>query len=609
MFFSRPSRLSLVVAMILAAASFNPRPSRADERWDSSAYKDWTISSVKIRGLEEKIADELQKGLAINLKSGFLGSKKPTFYPQILDEDIRRARLFLARRGYPYASIKAQFEPDARSRAVGIILEVERGPAVRVASVTLAGIPAGVEKEAAKAVSVAPDSVFSEAAVKGSVQSLASVLAKAGYARARVDSRIDWRDSTNVNVEFDAAPGSIYWFGDIEITGADDDLVPLARRVVDARRGERYDPAALEESQKNLRVLGLFRQIRLETKESGPDSLDVVVDLSMRESQSIETGVRYWTDEKLDVGVRWTHRNLFKGGRGGQAYMSASSVLQRIEFSAWWPAVVFARSRLLATAGVRRESEESYEETSSGIDAALSYDWQIGTTTRWDINLSNVVVTEKTPDPNAIFDQDGILAALGLSWERDRSDDPIVATRGTVTRLEVEWAPNFELSDYHFIRVEPSISAYTALPGVHSGVLAVRLVVGFADPIGASVDLLPSRRFYSGGASSMRGFNRRKLGPLDSAGAPLGGEALFEGSMELRVPLFWRLRGAWFVDSGQVWETIDDMTADNIEFATGPGIWFNTVIGPLRSDLAYRLTNYQSTEPRWVFHFSIGPAF
>ncbi len=595
--------------MILAAAPFIARASLADEGWDSSAYKDWTISSVRIHGLDDKTADELQKGLAIDVKTGFLGSKKPSFYPQILDEDIRRARLFLARRGYPYASIKVRFEPDARRRAVGITLEVRRGPAVRVASVTLVGVPAGVEKEAAKAVSVSPDSVFSEAAVTASVQSLASVLAKDGYARAKVDSRIDWRDSTGVNVVFNAAPGSVYWFGNTEVTGAADDLVPLVRRVVDARRGERFDPEALDETQKNLRVLGLFRQIRVEAKESGPDTLDVVVDLLMRESQSIETGVRYWTDENLDVGARWTHRNLFKGGRGGQAYLSASSVLQRIEFSAWWPAVVFARSRLSATAGVRRESEESYEETSSGIDAALSYDWQFRTTTRWDANLSNVVVTEKTPDPNAILDQDGILAALGLTWERDRSDDPIVATRGTVTRLEVEWAPNFELSDYHFIRVEPSISAYTALPGVQGGVVAVRLVLGLADPTGASVDLLPSRRFYSGGASSMRGFNRRKLGPLDSTGAPLGGEALFEGSIELRVPLFWRLRGAWFVDSGQVWATIDDMTADNIEIATGPGIWFNTVIGPLRSDLAYRLTTYQSTEPRWVFHFSIGPAF
>ena len=107
----------------------------------------------------------------------------------------------------------------------------------------------------------------------------------------------------------------------------------------------------------------------------------------------------------------------------------------------------------------------------------------------------------------------------------------------------------------------------------------------------------------------MRGFNRRKLGPLDSEGAPLGGEALFETSAELRFPLFWRFRGTTFVDAGQVWPRIKDITADNIEVAVGSGLWISTLIGPLRGDLAYRLTYHETTQPRWVFHFSIGPAF
>lgn len=107
----------------------------------------------------------------------------------------------------------------------------------------------------------------------------------------------------------------------------------------------------------------------------------------------------------------------------------------------------------------------------------------------------------------------------------------------------------------------------------------------------------------------MRGFGRRKLGPLDSTGAPLGGEAMLEGSAELRFPLFWRFRGAGFVDSGQVWPTFDEITPDNIEVAVGSGLWLQTIIGPLRADLAYRLTTYEKSQPRWVFHFSIGPAF
>jgi outer membrane translocation and assembly module TamA len=140
-------------------------------------------------------------------------------------------------------------------------------------------------------------------------------------------------------------------------------------------------------------------------------------------------------------------------------------------------------------------------------------------------------------------------------------------------------------------------------------VFATRLLLGLAEPTGESTDLLPNKRFYAGGASSMRGFARRKLGPLDATGAPIGGEAKLEASVELRFPMFWRIQGTAFADAGQVWLTRNDVTADNIEVAVGPGLWFATPVGPIRTDLGYRLTYHDTSQSRWAFHFSIGPAF
>jgi outer membrane protein insertion porin family len=144
---------------------------------------------------------------------------------------------------------------------------------------------------------------------------------------------------------------------------------------------------------------------------------------------------------------------------------------------------------------------------------------------------------------------------------------------------------------------------------VRNTVLAARLTGGVAEPRGSSASLLPSKRFYAGGASSMRGFQRRKLGPLDEDGAPLGGDAKVEGSVELRFPVYRRLRGAGFVDAGQVWATTEEVRTDNIEVALGTGLWLDTIIGPIRGDVAYRLTDYEKTQPRWAYHLSIGPAF
>jgi outer membrane protein assembly complex protein YaeT len=604
----QPARSFFWFVVVSTAVCFS-NPSRAADDRDLSAYKDWSVSSVTIVGVDGKTASEIKKGLALSLSSGLLGTKKPIFFPHVLDEDVQRVRLFLARRGYPYARVEVRFEPHPRRRDTGVILDIDKGPAVRVASIALDGVPADLTAEAAKKVQSGPDSVFVDGEIEKSAASLTRLLQERGYARASVDPRVEWRDSTRAEVFLHCKPGPLFYFGNTVVTGAPEDIKPLVERVTTTDRGARYDPAVIDDSQKNLRILGLFRQIRIDLKEAAPDTLDVIVDVSMRESRGIDTGVRYWSDDKLDVAFKWTHRNLFGGGRGADAVIGGSAYLQRIEFSAWWPAIVLPRSRLSGTVGIRRESEDSYEETKSGVEAVLSYEFSLRTRTWWGATVSNVDVTEKTVDSEAITGQDGLLAALMWSWERDRSNDPIVATRGTYFRIDVEWAPQASFTDYQYVRAEPTFQVYTGFPGLRNTVLATRVTGGIAEPRGSSASLLPSKRFYSGGASSMRGFNRRKLGPLDEAGAPLGGDVKFEGSVELRFPLFWRLRGAGFVDAGQVWTTVDDVRTDNIEFAAGSGLWLDTVIGPLRGDLAYRLTDYEKSQPRWVFHFSIGPAF
>ena len=107
----------------------------------------------------------------------------------------------------------------------------------------------------------------------------------------------------------------------------------------------------------------------------------------------------------------------------------------------------------------------------------------------------------------------------------------------------------------------------------------------------------------------MRGFSRRQLGPKKASNDPVGGEMKVEAGVELRVPLFWKLRGTLFVDTGQVWAKYDDVKLNEIEVAVGPGLWFQTPVGPLRLDYVRRLTDFYKTEPEYQWHFSIGPAF
>jgi outer membrane protein assembly factor BamA len=90
--------------------------------------------------------------------------------------------------------------------------------------------------------------------------------------------------------------------------------------------------------------------------------------------------------------------------------------------------------------------------------------------------------------------------------------------------------------------------------------LALKLFGGMAHPTGGPTLVPFDRRFFSGGASSVRGWRLRELGP-GGAGQRidfLGGDVKLESSVELRTTLLRNILaadwvGATFLDAGNVW--------------------------------------------------------
>lgn len=94
--------------------------------------------------------------------------------------------------------------------------------------------------------------------------------------------------------------------------------------------------------------------------------------------------------------------------------------------------------------------------------------------------------------------------------------------------------------------------------------LAVRALAGAGFAYGNSVSLPFEKLFYAGGASSMRGWRARSVGPgmaprdTSFAIANQSGDMHLETNVEMRFPLFWKLEGAVFADIGNVWNIVAD---------------------------------------------------
>lgn len=170
--------------------------------------------------------------------------------------------------------------------------------------------------------------------------------------------------------------------------------------------------------------------------------------------------------------------------------------------------------------------------------------------------------------------------------------------------------------------------------------LALHLGLGIAYPYG-NANMLPfEKRYFSGGANSVRGWNVRTLGPGTYHGVDRNidyinqsGDVKLDLNAEYRTHLFWKVDGALFVDAGNIW-TIRDykdqpggqfkLTEFYKQLAASYGIGFRLVFDYfiLRFDGGMKAVNpayatkrehYPLLYPDWsrdfTFHFAVGLPF
>lgn len=101
-------------------------------------------------------------------------------------------------------------------------------------------------------------------------------------------------------------------------------------------------------------------------------------------------------------------------------------------------------------------------------------------------------------------------------------------------------------------------------------VLAIRSFFGIAIPYGNSSSIPFAKSFFAGGANDNRAWTAYSLGPGSSISNDEFNEANLKLalSVEQRFNIFENLNGAVFIDSGNIWNALDDVEDDNATFTS-----------------------------------------
>jgi len=141
--------------------------------------------------------------------------------------------------------------------------------------------------------------------------------------------------------------------------------------------------------------------------------------------------------------------------------------------------------------------------------------------------------------------------------------------------------------------------------------LQFELRAGVMQAFGDSDKVPIYERFYAGGANTIRGYEERSVGPIDhNTNDPLGGESLIVGNIEYTVPLLEFVKGALFIDSGNVWSKAQDIGDGGFKTGVGFGVRIKTPIGPLKLDYGIPMEIQPGKNKReGRFHFSMSHGF
>jgi outer membrane protein insertion porin family len=592
-----------------------------------------------------------------------------------LARDELRLRVAYFRRGFREAEVSSELLPHARG--VEVVFRVDEGPPTILEDLQVVQVPEILnDRQIRRAGLPETGEPLNLVALDTALVNLQVRLGDRGYLDAEVrDSLVFSADGSRaaLTVRVDAGPRATVRAFEIEGNDQVDDRT--IRDALRLREGRVLRNRDLVASQRSLYESNLFHEARVAVPEQ--DDSAKVLSIVVREAppRAIRLGGGFNTVEFLQADARLTHYNWMGRGRrldlrGTVGNLLAPQLNARGPFGdavpeigarddrpfltpTWLLSAELMQPAFLTAQNSVGAGVFAHRRTIPGIAIDRGYGANVSLTRRLDYRAPvsasyrferaaveagdlyfcvNYVICDG-PTIEAVR-APHLLSPVALSFHTDRSNDPLAATSGYRTRLDLEYASGLTLSDFAYGRISGEATRYIPLGIPARRVVAGRIRGGWVRPLEGGdnaigledegVALLhPRKRFYAGGARSVRGFWENQLGPriltiapgelvgengactleeivdatCDPATAParsfrprpLGGTSVLEGSVEFRFPLFREFRGAAFLDGAIVGEQVGGLFSEGTGAVTpGVGARMDTPIGPIRVDLGVR---------------------
>ncbi|MBL9077713.1 MAG: BamA/TamA family outer membrane protein [Planctomycetes bacterium] len=603
---------------------------------------------------------------------------------EILEEDVDRLRLFYRSRGFLDASVDiadVRFAADRES--VEITIVVVEGPRYTIEEVRVEHIDASgrvltepprySEAEILGECKVAPGDFYDHDRLQRDWQAIQDFYGRRGHPPRSFRGMADVPDACTVlpprevyglepkvRIVFQVFEGKPKRLRDVVIRGNRFTRDKVIRRRVRVLPGDVIDMQEVKRALRNIEQTRFFQdpvtmrtpELRLEPVAGADDYLDIGIDVEDGATGELRWGIMIAPGTGTTAYISYNKRNFdlwnppssanpataieeildnraFHGGGQNLNLLLAPGSRQsqfRLTFVEPDLFVQHFDTFELRWSGQRliRRLPDGYTSDTLGTEIGISRNFTDNFNAGVFLRHDSVEIDDLAPNASSLaFDAEGQteLRSGRLSTRYRDVDDPFRPTSGFELSLSAEMVGGFLGGEESLSKIEHNAHVYVPLAENEMGhrtVLHLEHRFGWAQAFGGSDDVFLTERFYMGGFN-LRGLDYRRAGP-SQFGRPIGGEALYTGSVEVFFPLVATrsegevrdrelLRGVVFTDFGLLGLSIDDPTFGELRASSGFGLRIELPVPGMELPIALDFGwpwQFEESDSRRYFYWTFG---
>ncbi len=590
----------------------------------ASAQENYEVRKLRFTGnatLDDDLLKENMTFKDVSRLEKLITKKEPSLFSRdLLELDIQRLIRFYQSEGF----VNARITPDPlkindKKKTVKIIIRIEEGDPVTIDSISIRTKDKieridtdSLIRKTSRKLLLKEGERFRDGSLRTDLQQIRDAYRNLGYAYSEAAYKLSLRpDEKTTSIRYTVNPGPVSTFGETTITGYKHVSGSFMKRQLRYKEGELYNKLRLDETRENFYRLQLFRIVSVvpetdvKTKKS---PIPVKINLEEAPRTSARFGVGYGTEDKFRTFIDLNYLSFLNTASRMNLYLKHSALEPYYASLRWiFPQFPVHKSMVMFNPFISRNSEPGYETRTWGLNIPVSYAFNRSLSSSLTYYLEDVKqqIEEGDQDFPDREKEDFPYFKSGILFNTLFNDSEPRFSPETGFNILFGFKLNGHLfgSDFNYTRLWADLRKYQTIGNL---TLALRLMAGGIQSADESGFIPVEDRFYSGGSNSVRGWNRSELGPKRDSGTPLGGKSVMEGSAELRFPLFWRLSGVVFMDTGNVWTGSYTYRINELAYAAGTGIRIDTPIGPIRLDLGVPIWNEKKSPQIFI---SVGQAF